>query len=135
MFKADNISCSIFIANMSDSYLLIHLIIRCLVLVLNLSWLIFALQLKEIRNKQMIFLINSSVVGLFHCLKSLGSSLVNSCLFQTNKSICLMSTLFTIYIGYHSGYSLSALAVYRMACVYSINVKKWLKWKLIIPLI
>lgn len=97
-------------------------------------WLIIALCVKELRNRQMAFLINISASGIYSSISVIYLIFRTSCSNEPPEMItCFLLNLNTLFASYYTSYSFSALAVHRMICSYSLQLKKWLQWKFLIP--
>jgi hypothetical protein len=89
-------------------------------------WLLFAFCFKEMRNKQMAFLINLNAVGLMYCFSGIIYFFHDNCSIPSVQ-VCIYMNVIGLFITYYSGYSISALAIHRMLCCYLINIRTQLK--------
>lgn len=126
-------NCTSFISS-NDTYDIILNCLRISLFSLYVLWLIFALCIKELRNKQTSFLINLSIVGIIICLSGFVLYFTNTCTF-IKDTLCHINTIMSLFVGYYSGYAISVLTMYRMACVYCVNITKTLKLRTIIIII
>jgi hypothetical protein len=109
-------------------------IFRIGIFVLYLIWIIIAFKFKELRNRQMVFLLNLCATGMFYSVNGFTTFFYTPCDILP-QSTCYAQTILTVFQGYYTGYSLSALAIHRLVCVVSINASKNLKWRTICVLV
>lgn len=104
------------------------------IMFLYVFWLILALWIKEFQNRRMIYLINISACSIYASVSGIVLIFLTTCTNEPpDMATCLFINLNNIFAGYYTGYALSALAVYRMICSYSVRLNKWLQWKFILP--
>lgn len=96
-------------------------VIRVSVAFLYLFWLILVILMKNLQRRGMVYLYNLAFNGLFYASIGLYYSTWSSC-DQLSLSICYLSTFFTTYTAYYSGYALAALILHRLLC---ITHSKW----------
>jgi hypothetical protein len=101
-------------------------VFRILIPTLYIAWLLFAFCFKEMRNRQMAFLINLNAVGLMYSSTGIVFFFHDKCSIPTVQ-VCIAMSAIALFIYYYSGYAISALAMHRMLCCYLINIKTQLK--------
>lgn len=101
-------------------------VFRILIPSLYILWLLFAFCFKEMRNRQMAFLINLNAVGLMYSSTGIVFFFHDTCSIPTVQ-VCIAMSAIALFIYYYSGYAISALAMHRMLCCYLINIKTQLK--------
>lgn len=96
---------------------------RMIVLLLHLIWFLIAFRLKGFHNKSMIFLYNLNVVSLLKAIYGIHLSLLSEC-YEPSVSYCYFSLFFNLINISLPGYSICGLILYRLACIYYLDLKK-----------
>lgn len=114
-----------------DAINLSSTIIRTIILTLYLIWIKFGIKFKEFHKRQMVFLYNLNIAGLFYSFFGLLNLFKRTCWTPTPFQ-CMVTSLQVTFNSYLPGYCLSALFLYRWACTYYLQIKLILAWPLVI---
>jgi hypothetical protein len=112
----NNIKCTFKILQSIGGYNTAIDLMRIVLLLFYLIWIIIAFKIKEFHKRQMIFVYNLVVVGIFHCLTGLWPRLWSTC-YTPTQLICVLIQWTILYGCYYSGYAIGGLILYRLACI------------------
>lgn len=115
----------------TDPFHVILTVIRFSVGFLYILWIILATRIKEFHSKQMAFLYNLNLTGILYCMVGFSNFFHTNCSSST-KTMCIFIAFYSIYNGLLTGYSISAMALYRLCCVCILNLRKRLRIKHVI---
>lgn len=108
---------------LSDVYSITLTTIRITVAVFYFIWLILCIKRKELHSKKLAFLHNLNAIGIFYCILSIQLLLASTCDVYT-EAMCTFQAFNLIFFSILSGYGLSALAIYRLACICYVDLDK-----------
>lgn len=134
MYETVNLSSTCDFVYKNDAINISVTIIRTTALMLYLIWIIFGIKFKELHKRDMIFLYNLNLSGMLYGFLGSTNLLKKTCWVPTQIQ-CILTTLHVTFNSYLPGYCLSALFLYRLACVCYVNIRSELKWSRIILLL
>lgn len=123
-----NSSCSYIKTNPIDP---IRVTLKITGLALHTIYLLIAVYNKKLRNKQLIFLNNFNMIVIFILIYSLYRE-YNVCVSDVGCTIEALGLF--LAISYES-YSITILLAYRIICLLTDKVRKFIQWKFIIPIL
>lgn len=120
----------------TDPFKIVINIFRFGILFLYILWLFITIWVKELRSRQMIFMINISACSVYSSAFGLALIFYITCSSERPTQLsCFMINFSNIFATYYTGYALCALALNRLVCSYGVQIKTWLKWKFILPIV
>lgn len=132
MNNTTNASESCYLALFSTDPLIMSLnIIKFVIFFLYIIWIIISLKIKEFHSKQMFFLYNLNFVGIFYLIYGLSITFYFTC-YTPSKEMCFIQAIINMHIMYLNGYSIAALALHRLFCLYFVNLKSILTIRVMI---
>ena len=116
---------------LSDSLNISLTVVRLSVAIFYIVWILFAIKIKEFHTKNMVYLYNLNAMGIVYCLIGLSSYLYTTCT-VFDEATCAYSSFSSIFTSHMTGYGLSALTLFRLACFYKTDLKNKMNTKIII---
>lgn len=112
----NDIKCTYKIIQFLSGYNVTIDVMRISLLLFYIIWIIIAFKINEFHKRQMIFVYNLVVVGLFHCITALWPRLWSTC-YIPSQSVCVLVQWTILYGSYYSGYAIGGLILFRLACI------------------
>lgn len=125
MNNSANISsdCRTLMLNSADFYDQLLNVLRVTILTLYLIWIVIVLRIKELRKRNMVFLYNLDATGLAYSIYGVSNMFTFICT-EPPPHVCFIQVFGNIMIGYMPSYSMSAVALHRVASVYLRNLNR-----------
>ena len=103
-------------------------LLRITVIVLVSLWCILIIAIKEFRVRPMIFMHNLNVICLAHCILEISRIVYTSCTVLQGFQ-CFLQAYVKSFLSLLSGYGISALALYRLYLIKTVEKNKKLSYK------
>nr|QVK45855.1 G protein-coupled receptor [Proales similis] len=106
-------------------------VIKVIACCLHVATLVAVMAFAEMQTRHNLFMLNLSIMGCLFLLNGLATFDANIICSLNSYRFCEFQALFFNYSGYLYSYGVLALAIYRLVCLSSNNLKESLKaWKL-----
>ena len=114
----------------SNPFSIILNIIRATVALLYLISFLLLIKIKQFHDKRLAFLHNLNAIGLFYFGQAISVIFTTTCSNYTD-AYCAFQAICVLLGTPLSGYGLTALAIFRLTCVYLLNLEKKLTGKVV----